>query len=79
MSSYTAMSSGSTNGTDDTSNVVATLNHFLNTTWYERKPVNDPPTQAQRTYLGRAADLRKRGTCGQRRLGWPPRCGWYGA
>jgi hypothetical protein len=40
-----------TNGTDDTSNVVATLNHFLNTTWYERKPVNDPPTQAQRDLL----------------------------
>ncbi|GLY88643.1 C39 family peptidase [Actinoallomurus iriomotensis] len=40
-----------TNGTDDISNVVATLNHFLNTTWYERKPVNDPPTQAQRDLL----------------------------
>jgi Peptidase_C39 like family len=40
-----------TNGTDDTSNVVATLNRFLNTTWYERKPVNDPPTQAQRDLL----------------------------
>ncbi|GAA4518154.1 hypothetical protein GCM10023191_091850 [Actinoallomurus oryzae] len=40
-----------TNGTDDISNVVATLNHFLGTTWYERKPVNDPPTQAQRDLL----------------------------
>jgi hypothetical protein len=40
-----------TNGTDDISNVVTTLNHFLNTTWYERKPVNDPPTQAQRDLL----------------------------
>jgi hypothetical protein len=40
-----------TNGTDDTSNVVATLNRYLGTTWYERKPVNDPPTQAQRDLL----------------------------
>lgn len=40
-----------TNGTDDISNVVATLNQFLGTTWYERKPVNDPPTQAQRDLL----------------------------
>jgi Peptidase_C39 like family len=40
-----------TNGTDDTANVVATLNHYLGTTWYERKPVNDPPTQAQRDLL----------------------------
>jgi hypothetical protein len=40
-----------TDGTDDTSNVVATLNRYLNTTWYERKPVSDPPTQAQRTLL----------------------------
>lgn len=40
-----------TNGTDDISNVVGTLNHFLNTTWYERKPVSDPPTQAQRDLL----------------------------
>jgi len=39
------------NGTDDTSNVVATLNRYLSTTWYERKPVNDPPTQAQRDLL----------------------------
>jgi Peptidase_C39 like family len=40
-----------TNGTDDTANVVATLNRYLGTTWYERKPVNDPPTQAQRDLL----------------------------
>jgi hypothetical protein len=40
-----------TNGTDDIANVVATMNRFLNTTWYERKPVNDPPTQAQRDLL----------------------------
>jgi Peptidase_C39 like family len=40
-----------TNGTDDISNVVGTLNRYLNTTWYERKPVNDPPTQAQRDLL----------------------------
>lgn len=40
-----------TNGTDDISNVVATLNQVLNTTWYERKPVSDPPTQAQRDLL----------------------------
>jgi hypothetical protein len=40
-----------TNGTDDIANVVTTLNHVLGTTWYERKPVNDPPTQAQRDLL----------------------------
>ena len=40
-----------TDGTDDAANVVATMNHFLNTTWYERKPVSDPPTQAQRDLL----------------------------
>ncbi len=40
-----------TNGTDDISNVVATLNSVLGTTWYERKPVSDPPTQAQRDLL----------------------------
>ncbi len=40
-----------TNGTDDISNVVATLNAYLGTTWYERKPVDDPPTQAQRDLL----------------------------
>jgi hypothetical protein len=39
------------NGTDDTANVVSALNHFLNTGWYERKPVSDPPTQAQRDLL----------------------------
>lgn len=38
-------------GTDDISNVVGALNHYLGTTWYERKPVNDPPTQAQRDLL----------------------------
>jgi hypothetical protein len=40
-----------TDGTDDISNVVGALNHFLGTTWYERKPVSDPPTQAQRDLL----------------------------
>jgi Peptidase_C39 like family len=40
-----------TNGTDDISNVVATMNQVLGTTWYERKPVSDPPTQAQRDLL----------------------------
>ncbi|MDN3355777.1 C39 family peptidase [Actinomadura sp. DC4] len=40
-----------TDGTDDISNVVTTLNHYLGTTWYERKPVSDPPTQAQRNLL----------------------------
>ncbi|WP_344311720.1 C39 family peptidase [Fodinicola feengrottensis] len=39
------------NGTDDTANVVSALNHFLNTGWYERKAVSDPPTQAQRDLL----------------------------
>lgn len=40
-----------TNGTDDISNVVGALNHYLGTGWYERKPVNDPPTTAQRNLL----------------------------
>jgi Peptidase_C39 like family len=40
-----------TNGTDDISNVVGALNHYLNTGWYERKPVDDPPTAAQRDLL----------------------------
>lgn len=39
------------NGTDDTSNVVSALNHYLNTGWYERKPISDPPTSAQRALL----------------------------
>jgi hypothetical protein len=38
-------------GTDDTVNTVSALNHFLGTGWYEKKPVNDPPTQAQRDLL----------------------------
>ncbi len=40
-----------TNGTDDISNVVGAMNSILGTTWYERKPVSDPPTQAQRDLL----------------------------
>lgn len=40
-----------TNGTDDISNVVPVLNQYLGIGWYERKPVNDPPTQAQRDLL----------------------------
>jgi hypothetical protein len=39
------------NGTDDTANTVSALNHFLGGGWYERKPVSDPPTQAQRDLL----------------------------
>lgn len=40
-----------TNGTDDISNVVPVLNQYLGINWYERKPVSDPPTQAQRDLL----------------------------
>ncbi|GAA1675034.1 C39 family peptidase [Fodinicola feengrottensis] len=39
------------NGTDDISNVVSALNHYLNTGWYARKPISDPPTAAQRALL----------------------------
>jgi hypothetical protein len=39
------------NGTDDISNVVPVLNQYVGTGWYERKPVSDPPTQAQRDLL----------------------------